>query len=72
MPLAALEITNDAYVIQVLLKYFSNDGVACGLMVVAEDQCAWFESGCAQNMFICGTGTPVQVAAFAAMDCTAG
>lgn len=65
----ALEITNDAYVINSFSKYFSMTGWRVGWMVVPEDHVRVVER-IAQNMFICAPHAS-QVAALAAMDCTA-
>jgi len=63
----ALEITNDAYVINSFSKYFSMTGWRVGWMVVPEDHVRVVER-IAQNMFICAPHAS-QVAALAAMDC---
>jgi aspartate/methionine/tyrosine aminotransferase len=65
----ALEISNDAYVINSFSKYFSMTGWRVGWMVVPEDHVRVVER-IAQNMFICAPHAS-QVAALAAMDCTA-
>jgi aspartate/methionine/tyrosine aminotransferase len=66
---SALEITDDAYVINSFSKYFSMTGWRVGWMVVPEDHVRTVEK-LAQNMFICPPHAS-QVAALAAMDCTA-
>ncbi|MDF0600055.1 aminotransferase class I/II-fold pyridoxal phosphate-dependent enzyme [Psychromarinibacter sp. C21-152] len=63
----ALEITDDAYVINSFSKYFSMTGWRVGWMVVPEDQIRVVER-LAQNLFICPPHVS-QVAALAAMDC---
>ncbi len=63
----ALEITNDAYVINSFSKYFSMTGWRVGWMVVPEDHVRVVER-IAQNMFICAPHAS-QVAALAAMAC---
>ena len=63
----ALEITNDAYVINSFSKYFSMTGWRIGWMVVPEDHVRIIER-LAQNMFICAPHIS-QVTALAAMDC---
>lgn len=63
----ALEITDDAYVINSFSKYFSMTGWRVGWMVVPEDHVRVIER-LAQNMFICAPHAS-QVAALAAMDC---
>ncbi|WP_439148897.1 pyridoxal phosphate-dependent aminotransferase [Sulfitobacter sp.] len=63
----ALEITDDAYVINSFSKYFSMTGWRVGWMVVPEDHVRVVER-IAQNMFICAPHAS-QVAALAAMDC---
>ncbi len=63
----ALEITDEAYVINSFSKYFSMTGWRVGWMVVPEDQVRVVER-IAQNMFICAPHAS-QVAALAAMDC---
>lgn len=67
-PVTALEITNDAYVINSFSKYFSMTGWRVGWMVVPEDHVRAVER-LAQNLFICPPHAS-QVAALAAMDCT--
>ena len=64
---SALEITDDAYVINSFSKYFSMTGWRVGWMVVPEDHVRLIER-LAQNMFICPPHAS-QVAALAAMDC---
>ena len=63
----ALEITDEAYVINSFSKYFSMTGWRVGWMVVPEDHVRLIER-LAQNMFICPPHAS-QVAALAAMDC---
>ena len=65
---SALEITDDAYVINSFSKYFSMTGWRVGWMVVPEDHVRVVER-IAQNMFICAPHAS-QVAALAAMDAT--
>ncbi|NND21391.1 MAG: aminotransferase class I/II-fold pyridoxal phosphate-dependent enzyme [Silicimonas sp.] len=67
-PVSALEITDDAYVINSFSKYFSMTGWRVGWMVVPEDHMRTIER-LAQNLFICPPHAS-QVAALAAMDCT--
>lgn len=64
---SALEITNDAYVINSFSKYFSMTGWRVGWMVVPQDHVRTIER-LAQNMFICPPHAS-QVAALAAMEC---
>ncbi len=63
----ALEITDEAYVINSFSKYFSMTGWRVGWMVVPDDHVRLIER-LAQNMFICAPHAS-QVAALAAMDC---
>ncbi|KIN66403.1 Aspartate transaminase protein [Sulfitobacter noctilucicola] len=63
----ALEITDEAYVINSFSKYFSMTGWRVGWMVVPEDHVRVVER-IAQNMFICAPHAS-QIAALAAMDC---
>ena len=63
----ALEISDDAWVINSFSKYFSMTGWRVGWMVVPQDQVRRVER-LAQNMFICAPHV-AQVAALAAMDC---
>ena len=63
----ALELTNEAYVINSFSKYFSMTGWRVGWMVVPPDHVRVVER-LAQNMFICAPHA-AQVAALAAMDC---
>ncbi|MDE3080749.1 MAG: aminotransferase class I/II-fold pyridoxal phosphate-dependent enzyme [Paracoccaceae bacterium] len=65
---SALEITQDAYVINSFSKFFSMTGWRIGWMVVPEDHIRTVER-LAQNMFICPPHAS-QVAALAALDCT--
>jgi len=64
---SALEITDDAYVINSFSKYFSMTGWRVGWMVVPQDHVRTIER-LAQNMFICPPHAS-QVAALAAMEC---
>lgn len=64
---SALEISDQAYVINSFSKYFSMTGWRVGWMVVPEDHVRRVER-IAQHMFICAP-TASQVAACAAMDC---
>ena len=66
-PVSALEITDDAYVINSFSKYYSMTGWRCGWMVVPEDHVRAVER-LAQNLFICPPHAS-QIAALAAMDC---
>ena len=66
-PVSALEITDDAYVINSFSKYFSMTGWRVGWMVVPEDHVRAVER-LAQNLFICPPHAS-QIAALAAMDC---
>lgn len=63
----ALEITDDAYVINSFSKYFSMTGWRVGWMVVPEAHVRLIER-LAQNLFICASHAG-QVAALAAMEC---
>ncbi|MEL7258880.1 MAG: aminotransferase class I/II-fold pyridoxal phosphate-dependent enzyme [Pseudomonadota bacterium] len=63
----ALEISDEAYVINSFSKYFSMTGWRVGWMVVPEDHVRLVER-LAQNLFICPPHAS-QVAALAAMDC---
>lgn len=65
----ALEVTDEAYVINSFSKYFSMTGWRVGWMVVPDDHVRVVER-IAQNMFICAPHV-AQVAALAAMDCEA-
>ncbi len=64
---SALEIGNEAYVINSFSKYFSMTGWRVGWMVVPEDHIRTVER-LAQNLFICAPHV-AQVAALAALDC---
>lgn len=64
----ALEITDEAYVINSFSKYFSMTGWRVGWMVVPEDHVRVIER-ISQNMFICAPHVS-QVAALAALDAT--
>lgn len=66
---SALEITDDAYVINSFSKYFSMTGWRIGWMVVPEGHVRTVER-LAQNMFICPPHAS-QVAALAALEATA-
>ena len=63
----ALEITDEAYVINSFSKYYSMTGWRVGWMVVPESHVRLIER-LAQNMFICAPHAG-QVAALAAMEC---
>ncbi|WP_320179230.1 aminotransferase class I/II-fold pyridoxal phosphate-dependent enzyme [Roseovarius pacificus] len=64
---SALEISDEAYVINSFSKYFSMTGWRVGWMVVPEDHVRVVER-LAQNLFICPPHAS-QVAALAAMEC---
>lgn len=64
---SALEIGDDAYVVNSFSKYFSMTGWRVGWMVVPEDHVRTVER-LAQNLFICAPHV-AQVAALAALDC---
>jgi aspartate/methionine/tyrosine aminotransferase len=64
----ALEITDEAYVINSFSKYFSMTGWRVGWMVVPEDHIRRVER-LAQNLFICPPHAS-QIVALAALDCT--
>jgi aspartate/methionine/tyrosine aminotransferase len=64
----ALQITDNAYVINSFSKYFSMTGWRVGWLVVPEDHVRVVER-IAQNMFICSPHAS-QVAALAALDAT--
>ncbi len=64
---SALEITDQAYVINSFSKYFSMTGWRVGWMVVPQDHIRTVER-LAQNMFICAPHA-AQVVALAALDC---
>ena len=64
---SALEVTDDAFVINSFSKYFSMTGWRVGWMVVPEPMIRTVER-IAQNMFICPPHAS-QVAALAALDC---
>jgi aspartate/methionine/tyrosine aminotransferase len=64
---SALNISNDAYVINSFSKYFSMTGWRVGWMVVPDDHVRTVER-LAQNMFICPPHVS-QLAALAALDC---
>ena len=63
---SALEISDEAYVINSFSKYFSMTGWRIGWMVVPEDHIRTVER-LAQNMFICAPHVS-QIAALAALD----
>ena len=65
---SALEVSDEAYVINSFSKYFSMTGWRVGWMVVPERHVRVVER-LAQNLFICPPHAS-QVAALAAMDCT--
>ncbi|MEL6643417.1 MAG: aminotransferase class I/II-fold pyridoxal phosphate-dependent enzyme [Pseudomonadota bacterium] len=65
---SALELTDDAYVINSFSKYHSMTGWRIGWMVVPDAHVRTIER-LSQNMFICAPHA-AQVAALAAMDCT--
>jgi aspartate/methionine/tyrosine aminotransferase len=67
-PVTALELGDQAYVINSFSKYFSMTGWRVGWMVVPEDHVRRIER-LAQNLFICPPHAS-QVAALAALDCT--
>ncbi len=64
---SALEIGDEAYVINSFSKYFSMTGWRIGWMVVPDDHVRKIER-LAQNMFICPPHAS-QIAALAALDC---
>ncbi|WP_386682518.1 pyridoxal phosphate-dependent aminotransferase [Loktanella sp. R86503] len=64
---SALEVTQDAYIINSFSKYFSMTGWRCGWMVVPEDHVRTVER-LAQNMFICPSHASQRLALHA-MDC---
>ena len=66
---SALEISDDAYVINSFSKYFSMTGWRVGWMVVPQDHVRTIER-LAQNLFICPPHAS-QLTALAAMDCDA-
>ncbi len=67
--ISALEITDNAYVINSFSKYFSMTGWRIGWMIVPPDHVRLIER-LAQNMFICPPHV-AQVAALAALECEA-
>ena len=67
-PVSALELGDQAYVINSFSKYFSMTGWRIGWMVVPEDHVRRIER-LAQNLFICPPHAS-QVCALAALDCT--
>ncbi|KJZ19930.1 pyridoxal phosphate-dependent aminotransferase [Loktanella sp. S4079] len=66
-PVTALQVTNDAYVVNSFSKYFSMTGWRVGWMVVPDDHVRRVER-LAQNMFICAPHA-AQRLALHAMDC---
>ena len=66
-PVSALEVTDDAYVINSFSKYYSMTGWRVGWMVVPEAHVRTVER-LAQNLFICPPHAS-QIAALAAMEC---
>lgn len=67
--ISALEVTDNAYVINSFSKYFSMTGWRVGWMIVPEDHVRIVER-LAQNMFICAPHA-AQRLAFYSMDCDA-
>ena len=67
-PVTALQVTDDAYVVNSFSKYFSMTGWRVGWMVVPSDHVRRVER-LAQNMFICAPHAS-QLLALHAMDCT--
>ena len=67
VPVTALEISDDVYVINSFSKYFSMTGWRIGWMVVPQDHVRTIER-LAQNLFICPSHA-AQVAALSAFDC---
>lgn len=68
-PVSALQVTDQAYVVNSFSKYFSMTGWRVGWMVVPEDHVRRIER-LAQNMFICAPHASQRLALHA-MDCTA-
>lgn len=66
-PVTALQVTNEAYVVNSFSKYFSMTGWRVGWMVVPDDHVRRVER-LAQNMFICAPHA-AQRLALHAMDC---
>ncbi|MEM6375041.1 MAG: aminotransferase class I/II-fold pyridoxal phosphate-dependent enzyme [Pseudomonadota bacterium] len=64
---SALEVTDDAYIINSFSKYFSMTGWRVGWMIVPPDHVRLVER-LAQNLFICPPHAS-QVAALASLDC---
>lgn len=64
---SALEVTNDAFIINSFSKYFSMTGWRLGWMVVPETHLRTIER-LAQNLFICPPHAS-QIAALAALEC---
>ena len=67
-PVTALQVTDDAYVVNSFSKYFSMTGWRVGWMIVPDDHVRRIER-LAQNMFICAPHAAQRVALHA-MDCT--
>lgn len=67
-PVSALQVTDQAYVVNSFSKYFSMTGWRVGWMVVPEDHVRRIER-LAQNMFICAPHASQRLALHA-MDCT--
>ncbi|WP_296424416.1 aminotransferase class I/II-fold pyridoxal phosphate-dependent enzyme [Yoonia sp.] len=65
---SALQVTDDAYVVNSFSKYFSMTGWRVGWMIVPEDHVRRVER-LAQNMFICAPHASQRLALHA-MDCT--
>ncbi|WP_439156552.1 pyridoxal phosphate-dependent aminotransferase [Yoonia sp.] len=68
-PVTALQVTDQAYVVNSFSKYFSMTGWRVGWMVVPDDHVRRIER-LAQNMFICAPHASQRLALHA-MDCTA-
>ena len=64
---SALEVTNDAYVVNSFSKYFSMTGWRVGWMIVPDDHVRIVER-LAQNMFICAPHAAQRLALYS-MDC---
>ncbi|WP_106744620.1 pyridoxal phosphate-dependent aminotransferase [Yoonia maritima] len=67
-PVSALQVTDEAYVVNSFSKYFSMTGWRVGWMIVPDDHVRRVER-LAQNMFICAPHAAQRVALHA-MDCT--
>ena len=67
-PVTALQVTDEAYVVNSFSKYFSMTGWRVGWMIVQPDHVRRVER-LAQNMFICASHAS-QYLALHAMDCT--